>query len=139
MIVKCISQYPTDEQLKDLGPRFFKNRTFHVTVGKEYVVLGLGVAVKPHSCGLGPSVEIVTDYGHLTDNPLCLFQIVDGTASRHWEVRETQAGIITLWPSSFYKEYYHDDLSEGVPEVVEDFKRVRALIEAEAIGREQPR
>lgn len=37
-----------------------------------------------------------------------------------------------MQPPSFFKDFYYDDLSEGVPEVVADFSRVRALLEAEA-------
>ncbi len=40
-------------------------------------------------------------------------------------------GAITLWPPSFYKEFYHDHLSEGVPEVVHDFERIYSLLSAE--------
>jgi hypothetical protein len=137
MIVKCVSQYPTEDQLDYLGPKFFKNQAFHITIGKEYIVLGLSVSVEPDPSGRGVAVEIVTDYGHLGGTPLCLFQIVDGTASRYWEVKVREDGIVTLWPTSFYREYFHDDLSESVPDVVEEFQRVRDLIEAEAIGRTQ--
>jgi hypothetical protein len=138
MIVKCVSKYPDSDQLKQLGPKFFKDQDFHVTVGKEYIVFGLTVALEPDYGGLGLSMEILSDYENLVDYPACLFEIVEGTVSRHWELRVGAHGVITLWPPSFYKDYYHDRLSEGMPEFTEDFVRVRAMIEAEAIGRQLP-
>ena len=33
--------------------------------------------------------------------------------------------------SLFYKEYFHDDLSENIGEVVNDFKRIKLLLEDE--------
>lgn len=37
-----------------------------------------------------------------------------------------------MLPESFYSDFYHDDLSEGIPEVVEDFTAVCKMIEAES-------
>jgi hypothetical protein len=42
-----------------------------------------------------------------------------------------ESSSVVLWPSSFFKDFYHDDLFEGRTDVVEDFKRIRALIEGE--------
>jgi len=138
MIVKCIAKYPSEDEMTYLGPKFFKERDFHVTIGREYIVFALTFLAEPDFAGRGLFVDIVTDFGHLVGVPLCLFSIIEGSASRYWEIREGKAGQITMWPQSFYREYYHDDLSEGVPEIVQDFNRVRALIEAEVIGRHQP-
>lgn len=138
MIVKCVSKYPDDEQLKQLGPKFFKEQDFHVTLGKEYIVFGLSVSGEPGHIGLGLSVEILSDYGNLVGCPVCLFEIVEATASRYWEVCVGGHRIITFWPSSFYGDHYHDRLSDGKPDIVEDFRRVRTLIEFEAIERQPP-
>ena len=48
-----------------------------------------------------------------------------------WELKVDENKNIRLWPPSFYRMYYRDDLSENVPEIVEDFQRVKALIEKE--------
>ena len=37
-----------------------------------------------------------------------------------------------MLPESFYSDFYHDDLSEGVPDVVEGFKAVCKAIESES-------
>ena len=38
---------------------------------------------------------------------------------------------VMFLPPSLYREYYFDDLIEGVPEILEDFQKVRAQIESE--------
>jgi hypothetical protein len=134
MIVKCISNYPTEDQLSRLGPKFFKEQDFHVTIGKEYVVFGLTTTVEPGYTGLGLSIEIVSDFEYLVSAPICLFEILEGTPSRFWELRVSDDNTILLWPRSFYREFYHDDLSNHTREIVEDFTHIRALIEAEAVG-----
>ncbi len=141
MIVRCVSEYPDEEQLRLLGPKFFRNRSFGVVVGREYIVFGVTVVIEASSAGKGLLFEHLTDtnYGYLVSTPACLFQIVDGTASSHWRIRIEDDGAVRLWPEVFYKEYFHDRLSDGDPEAVEDFRRIRERIEAEAVGRELSR
>src|SRR4029077_7096980 len=105
---------------------------FHITPGKEYIVFGLTIGIESDSAGKGLFIDHLSDspLGYLVSTPACLFEIVDGTASRHWQLRIQKDGAVTRWPPSFYREYYHDDLSSLVPEVVQDFQRVRQLIEA---------
>lgn len=43
-----------------------------------------------------------------------------------------ESGTVALWPPSFFGEFYRDDLSEGVPEITDDYERVKRQIEAEA-------
>jgi len=132
MKVKCVQAYPTPEQIAKLGPDFLKRQTFGVTVGEEYLVLGLQFQINSTLFGTGVVIQFINDDGHIGFAPLYLFEIIDGRPSKYWEARFWEDGSLTLWPTSFYREYYHDDLSEDVPEVVEDFKRVRALLESEA-------
>ncbi len=131
MKVKCRFGYPTPEQIEKLGPDFYKNQRFGVTIGKEYIVLALQFQIRDPGFGTGVAIQFVNDSGNIGFAPMFLFEIVDGRASNYWEARFWEDGSLTFWPPSFYREYYHDDLSEGVPEVVEDFKRVRALLESE--------
>jgi hypothetical protein len=137
MIVRCVSRFPNDVQLGYLGPGFLRNQDFHITPGKEYVVFGLTVVIEPGYPGRGLRVEHLTDYGNLVGTPICLFEILDGTVSQYWQTRVREDGTVTLWPPTFYREFYHDDLSDGEPDVVEDFKRVKELIEAEALQRKR--
>ena|SRR5215813_6375975 len=131
MKVKCLAEYPNAEQRSRLGKGFNEKQDFHVTVGREYVVLGMEFYVDSSTRGTGVWVAFLCDYEHLTSAPLCMFTITDPRVSRFWECRDSDSNIIVLWPPSFYREYYHDDLSEDVKEVVEDFRQVRALIEGE--------
>src|SRR5690348_16577289 len=134
MIVKCVRKYPTADDLSFLGPRFLKERAFHVTPGKEYIVFGLSIGIDDESADCkGLWIEYLTDFENLIAAPICLFEFVERTPSTHWERRVRKNGSVDLCPSSFYREYFFEDISEGVPEVVADFRAVRKIIEAEAI------
>ena len=123
MRVKCKTIYPDDKQLEELGEGFYRNQAFYVTPGGEYTVYDIIFTTgQAGSHGTGTWIEMVSDYGHLRNAPLLLFEIVDGRVSRYWERRTWPHGEVTFRPASLYREYYHDDLSEGVPEVVADFQ-----------------
>jgi hypothetical protein len=128
MRVRCVSTYPNEEQILRLGKGFYRDQAFHIEVGKDYVVLGLAFSA---DSGI-PFIALVGKYGKLSHAPLCLFEVTDARVSSYWEVRVMGNGAIVFWPHSFFREFYHDDLSELVPEVVADFDRVRATMEAEA-------
>jgi len=134
MIVRCVSLYPTEAQIKFLGPGFLRDRSFGLVLEREYVVLGLTVDAAVESNGRGAWVEVLIEPRVPTpvSVPLCLFEIVDSRASRFWEIQLSDNGVVRLWPPSFYHEYYHDDLSNRDPELVKDFWRVYALLESEA-------
>ena len=133
MRVKAISVYPTEEEIKVMGEGFRPYIGFAVTVGNVYTVLGISFFLGPSSTVYGNTVcvEIVDDEGNFVSVPLCLFEIVDPRVSRHWEARKGEAAALRLWPPSFYEGYFHDDLSNGVPDAVREFERVRQLIEDE--------
>ncbi|RMG27520.1 MAG: hypothetical protein D6732_20015 [Methanobacteriota archaeon] len=127
MKVRCIAEQPDEEQAKQLGDNYQPGKQeFGVEIGKEYIVFGLSV--------LGGSVwiDIESEMEYIYPVPLCLFEIIDGRVSKYWEIRTTTGGNVLVWPSSFFREYFHDDLSEGVPEVLEEFRRIKMLMEAEA-------
>jgi len=134
MIVKCVSAYPTETQIQVLGPGFRRDRSFGVVEGREYLVLGLIIDSAAQSDGRGAWVDVLMEpeIPTVISVPLCLFEIIDPRVSRYWQVRVSDEGIVNLWPPSFYREYYHSDLSDREPEVVKDFWRVHALLEAES-------
>jgi hypothetical protein len=134
MILRCISAYPNEGQIQLLGPGFPEKRSFAVVPGREYIVLGLIVDSSPHSDTRGAWVDVLMEpeIPTIISVPLCLFEIVDPRVSRYWEIRVSPEGNIRLWPSSFYREYYHSDLSDRDLEIVKDFWRTYALLEAEA-------
>lgn len=137
MIVRCVSEWPSEEQIEKLGEGFSRNQSFGVKVGREYVVLALDFFIESNLFGTGAYIEYPDDeFDQVYFAPLCLFEIVDPRASRFWEARYREdKGWVTLRPPSFYRDYYKEDLFEGVPEIVEDFRRVRALLEYEATGK----
>lgn len=104
---------------------------FHLTIGNEYLVFGIQLAVGSDLHGTGVWLHLVSDYGHLSWAPISLFDIVDPRVSKHWRIHVNDYGV-RLWPESFFQPFYHDDLSEDVPAVVADFAKVQALLEAEA-------
>lgn len=131
MRVRCLSIYPIEADIAKLGG-FYRRQSFRVTVGSEYLVLGLMFVMNSNLFGTGLVVRFVDDDGNFAFAPLFMFEIVNGSPSKYWMARFHEDGTFELQPPSFYKEYYDDDLSEGVPEIVADFRRVMGLLEAEA-------
>ncbi|HXB26442.1 MAG TPA: hypothetical protein VNV25_17030 [Gemmatimonadaceae bacterium] len=64
--------------------------------------------------------------------PALLFEIVDTTVSRYWQIRIDEDGTVRLWPPQFYQEYFIDDFSNGKADVVEELATIEARIEAGA-------
>jgi len=125
MRIQCVREFPTEEQVLQLGSYYRPGKqVFHVQVGKEYLVYGITFL---SGC---PWVELKEDFGYLHRAPLGLFEITDGRVSSYWETRCIGRDIC-FWPPSFYREYYFDDLLEGVEEVLEDFRTVSSRVEAE--------
>jgi hypothetical protein len=139
VIVRCRARELTEEQARQLGSYYNpKIHQFHMAIGREFVVFALSVL------GGQPWVDVLPDPafgyiepGFLVARPLFLFDIVEGHMSQYWELRREEKGDLLFWPSSLYREYYMDDLTNFVPEIVEDFRRVRGLIEAEAASHSQ--
>lgn len=113
--------------LEEGAPRNYRS----VTPGTEYVVLGLIYKPSLSSYAGKPVVEVRNDAGGLSSLPLFLFDITDHSASKYWKVRFNEDGCLALLPESFYSEYFHDDLSEGVPEVRKNFDEVCQCLENE--------
>lgn len=131
MRVKSVSTYPTEAQIVDLGEGFHRAQQFPMEAGKSYLVLGISFYIKASIFGKGLIFEIEDSDGEPASVPACLVIVEDPRASSLWELRINPGKVVHLWPPSFYQEFYHDDLSEGVPEVVEDYKRVVSLLRAE--------
>jgi hypothetical protein len=135
MIVKCIRNKIDDTLEAEIGlPKGEGPRNFsRITVGKEYVVLALAHFLDSEFYyGQYPVLDIKDDIGTLSSLPLFLFEVIDDRPSKYWHFnynRERKA--CEMAPKSFYQEFYHDDLSEGYPEIEADFQRVSELLENE--------
>jgi hypothetical protein len=129
MLVKCVSAVPDASQMKRLGARYLPGRQeFGLVVGRVYTVFGLRIVDgEPWLDTVDPDREP----GYLFSAPLFLFQIVDGRVPGIWQARLDSDGELRIAPPSFFAEFYFDDLFEEIPAVVEDFQRVRRLIEAD--------
>ena len=133
MIIRCITNTVDDELTIKLGlgkfaPNFFSN----LSPGSEYVALGISYIPKSEAFGISPTVMVKNDRGGLSFAPLALFEITEGTPSRYWEIRWSIDGVLKMWPISFYNQYYHDDLLEGVENVKRDFEVVVKKLQKEA-------
>ena len=131
MRVRCLSKIATPDQAERYGGTYKVIREYDLTPGKEYVVVALTAGVGDSAYGRGVHIEALDDSGRWSSNPLFLFDLVDPRPSRYWIAKKVGAAELALAPESFFRDSYHDGLTDGVPEIVADFKRVSALLMAE--------
>ncbi len=135
MKVRCLKNLIDDDLAEKVGLPDCGFRNYQsVTVGKEYVVLGLSYdPIAEYHAGK-PFVDIKNDNGDLSTVPIYMFEVVDETVSMYWQVK-FNGDLLTLYPESFYRyEYYHEDLADGVPEIKADFERLCQEFEQESNG-----
>jgi hypothetical protein len=131
MKVKCKKTELTEEQknLFKVPPRF--NPGHRVSVGREYLVIGISFVVGSPYYGDSALFEIVNDQGHLVSQPAALFEVTDARCSSFWRTEIHEDGAVTLWPHELYEQYFHDRLSDGEPEARNTFQVVRSKLQAE--------
>ena len=131
MKVKCLSAELSDEQRKKLN-LWSRHRYLNVIrPGRVYTVLGITFVRDSSVYGNGPAFDIRNDDGDCVGVPSAQFEVIDPRASRYWIARLKDVDAFTLWPEPFYKEYFHDILSDGAPEYVAEFERVCTLLDNE--------
>jgi len=108
-------------------PRLYRS----ISPGKEYLVLGLVYSPASSSYAGYPVVEIKNDSGGLSTVPIFMFEITESSPSKSWVI-SIENRVLKMLPKSFYGDFYHDDLSEGVPETVDDFNIIVKRIESES-------
>jgi hypothetical protein len=88
--VRCRSDYFTEQQRSALGRRPQQGHVaWGVTIGEEYLVLGLTFETDPEHATTGPYVLLLLQNGGLLNvrqYDLGLFTISDPRASRYWKV-----------------------------------------------------
>jgi hypothetical protein len=102
MKVCCISDYVTPEQRSALGRGEYQGMLAQgLTIGREYLVLGLSFIADADRFQIGAYALIQPDVGAIESYELCLFEITDPRPSRYWRVqaRHDEAGeSVTLYP-----------------------------------------
>jgi len=94
-----------------------------LNIGDEYTVYAVTIQKTM------TYVQIYID-NKLISIPIELFEIIDSKVSKYWLVSYTDS-TTRFWPNEFYQEFFHDDLFEGVTEIVTQFNDVKNKIERE--------
>jgi len=130
MKVKCIATSLNEEQIKLCTERQLGHSWCSLVVGEIYPVFGL--TASPHYYG-GLSYEVEHGLGaeYIVGVPFCLFEIVDDRPSKYWKAKRISETTLALWPEEFYAEYFHDDLSNHFPEALENFRKLKKILESE--------
>ena len=133
MKVRCRATKLSTQQRERIAGRLAERNVWPVALGDEYLVLGLTFSLRGTDLGTGVWVEYENPRQgeYVVFAPLDLFEVVEPTASATWEVRQDDDSI-TMWPTVFYRPGYHDRLSDGTPDEVEEFRRVKAQIASES-------
>lgn len=131
MKIRCITRELTEEQrsLLKSPSRFHPNHA--LTVGKEYLVLGIVSIIDSPQYGNTALFEIVNDGRQFVLFPAVLFEVTDARCSSYWRAAVSGDGSVTLRPEELYREFFHDDLSEGDPATRQVFQAVVAKLETE--------
>lgn len=133
MKVKCIQNVIDSNLAKqvDFPRRAPTDYRSEITIGKEYVVLGLCYIPSSLYWAGKPAISIKDDDGDLSFVPIFLFEIIDPRPSKFWQIRYNDDGSLEMYPEAFYRNFFHDDLSEGVPEIKADFIKICEKLEKE--------
>lgn len=139
MRVRCIATSLSSRQRERLGRRvYLDTEVAALTIGKEYLVLGLEFMADNARIRTGPYVWVVADEGGLKWYDLGLFTITDPRISRHWVLRtwgvphQRVRLVPAQWEAALERSpYYAMHLSKGEPEAVADFQRLYAEFDTE--------
>lgn len=131
MRVRCLNDELTEEQRV-----FFKvppvlYTKYQISLGKEYLVLGISFEINSPVYGNTVLLEIANDAGRCSSIPAALFDVIDNRCSSFWKTTFYEDGGVTLWPTEFYAPYFHDKLSDHDPETRKVFESVLVKMKAE--------
>ena len=129
MKVKCVANSFSKQEILIYSNTVYLNADFHVSIDKEYLVLGLTLSLINYNqvC----FIEHISDYGHIVSTPLSFFRITKNKSSNIWILKIWENNEITLWPKLFYEDCFHDNFSEGDKECIDKFKTLYKELESE--------
>ncbi|EPS8495175.1 hypothetical protein ACVH8U_004141 [Yersinia enterocolitica] len=128
MKVTCTATRLSSHHKQVMGLEADEEPNYPFVVGETYTVLGIHTQAGYYA---GTMLHMPSPGGYIIPTPLCLFEVIDDRPSRYWRIQKYDDYHITLWPEEFYQEYFHDDLSDGVPEVIEIYNSVVKRLEKE--------
>jgi hypothetical protein len=132
VIVKCVKKHLDKNNFEKYKcAEQFKNEQ-NITIDKEYLVIGINIYQGAIIYGTGIYVQILNDDKIWAQLPIDLFEIRDKKVSKHWEASKTSESEFSICPREFNKEYFYDDLTEMVPEVVKLFRGIYTKLEEES-------
>ena len=130
MRIKCTDPELTEEQRALLNASSRLRPNHRLTVGKEYLVLGIVSVIGSPQYGNTALFEVVNDQSHLVLYPAVLFEVTDARCSSYWRGAVLGDGSVHCVQKT-YREFFHDDLSEGDPATREVFRATVDKLEAE--------
>ena len=133
MKVRCIATHLTSEQAAAIGGRWPKTE-FGLRLGKDYAVIGLTFSVESAGFGCGTWLHLEADetgeVPGILVAPVQLFEIIDPRASPLWTIRATGPEV-SLLPPAFQRPFFHDDLSAGRQDAINDFEEAIRQLQSE--------
>jgi hypothetical protein len=132
MIVRCNATRLDETYRRRVGGDPKLHTDFQLTIGKEYIVLGITFVVQSPICGSGILFDLEDDFGFCFSTPAQLFDIVDPRPSAYWMARRFGDDDLALWPEEFYRPSFHDRLSDGHQEERIAFRDLVSRLTAES-------
>lgn len=136
MKIACVAN--TGDALPEsyLDPRagYRDDMEFPLTIGKEYVVYGL--AIRDNQVWYYISDD--DDLYYPVHRPAPLFDVVDNTLSKYWKYGYTPDHLDHLALFTFHEwlsdPYFYDRLTDGNESEVSIFRRMKSLMDSEAVS-----
>lgn len=137
MKVKCLFTSLKDANQNGKGGKLIPDDEYNyiLEIGKEYTVLSLKFLFNDYYNGV--LIGLKDEGGVIREVPMWLLAITDPRPSSFW-IGKADADSFLLKPEEFYKEYFHDLLTDGDPEYVKLFNQVAEKLEAEFKEPEDP-
>lgn len=123
MKIRCVRAHLSDDDMAALGPRFKKNQTFELSVGREYEVLGLICTFNAPARGTGAYAVVAVAVDRVTTAPLQLFEVINARVPDNWDLR-LSPDEVELLPAELSASHFFEDLAEREPAALGALRRV---------------